>query len=124
MVRASTGDAAMSFTTYNNVTIPSFIYETAWKKEATTGMVLQAMEAGLTTIDVANQLVHYDESRVWEALLQLTKHGITRGTLFLQTKFTPVNGQAVSLQSFLLDQPGSQNRIMRPSATISRPRSR
>ena len=83
----------MSLTAYNNVTIPSFMYGTAWKKEATTGLVLQAVEAGFTAIDTANQLVHYDEARVGEALLRLATQGITRDKLFLQTKFTPVNGQ-------------------------------
>lgn len=83
----------MPLTTYNNISIPSFMYGTAWKKEATTGLVLQAVEAGFTAIDTANQLVHYDEARVGEALLQLAKQGITRDELFLQTKFTPVNGQ-------------------------------
>ncbi|MBH0203451.1 MAG: aldo/keto reductase [Nitrospira sp.] len=83
----------MPFTTYNHVSIPSFMYGTAWKKEATTGLVLQAVEAGFTAIDTANQLVHYDEVRVGEALLQLAKQGTTRDKLFLQTKFTPVNGQ-------------------------------
>ena len=79
--------------TYNNVTIPSFMYGTAWKKEATTALVLQAIAAGFTAIDTANQLVHYDEAKVGEALLQSAKQGIAREQLFLQTKFTPVNGQ-------------------------------
>jgi diketogulonate reductase-like aldo/keto reductase len=83
----------MPLTTYNNVPIPSFMYGTAWKKEATTGLVLQAVEAGFIAIDTANQLVHYDEARVGEALVQLAKQGISRDKLFLQTKFTPVNGQ-------------------------------
>lgn len=83
----------MPLITYNNVSVPSFMYGTAWKKEATTGLVLQAVEAGFTAIDTANQLVHYDEARVGEALLQLAKQGITRNKLFLQTKFTPINGQ-------------------------------
>jgi diketogulonate reductase-like aldo/keto reductase len=83
----------MSLTTYNHLAIPSFMYGTAWKKEATTGLVLQAVEAGFTAIDTANQLVHYDEARVGEALVQLAKQGIARDKLFLQTKFTPVNGQ-------------------------------
>ena len=83
----------MTMMTYNNVPIPSFMYGTAWKKEATTGLVVQAVEAGFTAIDTANQLVHYDEARVGEALLQLATQGITRDKLFLQTKFTPVNGQ-------------------------------
>jgi diketogulonate reductase-like aldo/keto reductase len=83
----------MPLTTYNNVSIPSFMYGTAWKKEATKSLVLQAVEAGFTAIDTANQLVHYDEARVGEALVQLAKQGITRDKLFLQTKFTPINGQ-------------------------------
>jgi diketogulonate reductase-like aldo/keto reductase len=83
----------MPLSTYNNVSIPSFIYGTAWKKEATTGLVLQAVEAGFTAIDTANQLVHYEEALVGEALKQLTAKGITRDKLFLQTKFTPINGQ-------------------------------
>lgn len=69
------------------------MYGTAWKKEATTALVLQAVEAGFTAIDTANQLIHYDEARVGEALLTLGKRGITRDKLFLQTKFTSVNGQ-------------------------------
>lgn len=40
------------------------MYGTAWKKEATTELVLQAVEVGFTAIDTANQLVHYDETRV------------------------------------------------------------
>jgi len=83
----------MPLTTYNHVPIPSFMYGTAWKKEATTGLVLQAVEAGFTAIDTANQLVHYDEARVGEALLQLAKQGIARDRLLLQTKFTPIIGQ-------------------------------
>ena len=83
----------MLLTTYNHVSIPSFMYGTAWKKESTTGLVLKAIDAGFTAVDTANQLVHYDEARVGEALLQLAKQGIARDKLFLQTKFTPVNGQ-------------------------------
>ncbi|MCP9449809.1 MAG: aldo/keto reductase [Nitrospira sp.] len=83
----------MPLTAYNHVSIPSFMYGTAWKKEATTQLVLQAVEAGFTAIDTANQIIHYDEARVGEALLQLAQTGVTRDRLFLQTKFTPVNGQ-------------------------------
>jgi diketogulonate reductase-like aldo/keto reductase len=49
--------------------------------------------AGFTAIDTANQLIHYEEARVGEALNALGKNGTTRDKLFLQTKFTPVNGQ-------------------------------
>jgi diketogulonate reductase-like aldo/keto reductase len=83
----------MTLTAYNQIPISSFMYGTAWKKEATTQLVLLAVEAGFTAIDTANQLIHYQEALVGDALLALTKQGITRDKLFLQTKFTPVNGQ-------------------------------
>jgi diketogulonate reductase-like aldo/keto reductase len=78
---------------YNDVTVPSFMYGTAWKKEATTQLVLLAVESGFKAIDTANQLIHYQEALVGEALQTLQKKGIKRDTLFLQTKFTSVGGQ-------------------------------
>ena len=83
----------MAMTAYNGVTIPAFMYGTAWKKEATTALVLEAVQAGFRAIDTANQLIHYDEARVGEALLRLAEQGVAREALFVQTKFTPVNGQ-------------------------------
>lgn len=83
----------MSLIAYNNVPVPSFMYGTAWKKEATTQLVQLAAAAGFTAIDTANQLIHYQEALVGEALLALAQQGITRDRLFLQTKFTPTNGQ-------------------------------
>jgi diketogulonate reductase-like aldo/keto reductase len=83
----------MTLTAYNNVPLPSFMYGTAWKKEATTQLVQLAVAAGFTAIDTANQLIHYQEALVGEALQALANQGITRNTLFLQTKFTPLNGQ-------------------------------
>ena len=83
----------MSLTAYNNVPVPSFMYGTAWKKEATTQLVQSAVNAGFTAIDTANQLIHYQEALAGDALLALAQQGITRDRLFLQTKFTPTNGQ-------------------------------
>lgn len=83
----------MPLTAYNKVEIPSFMYGTAWKKEATTQLVEQAVEAGFTAIDTANQAVHYQEALVGAALQALAERGVRRESLFLQTKFTPVNGQ-------------------------------
>ena len=83
----------MSITAYNGITIPSFMYGTAWKKEATTQLVQLAVASGFTAIDTANQLIHYQEALVGDALLQLAKQGVKRESLFLQTKFTSVNGQ-------------------------------
>lgn len=83
----------MPLTTYNNVPVPSFMYGTAWKKEATAQLVRLAVAAGFTAIDTANQLIHYQEAQVGDALLALAQQGIPRDRLFLQTKFTPTNGQ-------------------------------
>lgn len=83
----------MSLTAYNHVPVPSFMYGTAWKKEATTQLVQSAVAAGFTAIDTANQLIHYQEALVGEALVVLAQQGIARDRLFLQTKFTPTNGQ-------------------------------
>lgn len=83
----------MTLTAYNNVSLPSFMYGTAWKKEATAHLVQLAVTSGFRAIDTANQVIHYQEALVGEALQALEKQGITRDTLFLQTKFTPLNGQ-------------------------------
>ncbi|MEK6604079.1 MAG: aldo/keto reductase [Nitrospirota bacterium] len=83
----------MPLTAYNHVPLPSFMYGTAWKKEATSHLVQSAVAAGFTAIDTANQLIHYQEALVGDALLALAKQGIARDRLFLQTKFTSVGGQ-------------------------------
>jgi len=83
----------MPLTAYNHVPLPSFMYGTAWKKEATAQLVQLAVAAGFKAVDTANQLIHYQEALVGDALQALAKEGIARDTLFLQTKFTPVNGQ-------------------------------
>lgn len=80
-------------TAYNGIPLPSFMYGTAWKKEATTQLVMTAVQAGFQAIDTANQLIHYDEARVGEALTLLAEQGMARERLFVQTKFTPLNGQ-------------------------------
>ena len=83
----------MNYTAYNNVRIPSFLYGTAWKKDATAQLVQLAVSSGFRAIDTANQLIHYNEALVGEALRALDNKGIKRDTLFLQTKFTSVDGQ-------------------------------
>ena len=82
----------MTLTAYNHVPVPSFMYGTAWKKEATIQLVQLAVASGFTAIDTANQLIHYQEALVGEALQTLERKGVKRETLFLQTKFTPVGG--------------------------------
>ncbi len=83
----------MSLKAYNQVPIPSFMYGTAWKKEATKELVELAVASGFRAIDTANQLIHYEKALVGEALQALGKKGIKRDALFLQTKFTSVDGQ-------------------------------
>lgn len=82
-----------TITAHNGVPIPDFMYGTAWKKEDTGRYVQLAVQAGFRAIDTANQIIHYHEALVGEALLALAKQGIPRDQLFLQTKFTPVPGQ-------------------------------
>jgi diketogulonate reductase-like aldo/keto reductase len=83
----------MTLTAYNRVPIPFFMYGTAWKEEATTELVQLAVTSGFRAIDTANQLIHYQEALVGDALQALEQKGIARETLFLQTKFTSVDGQ-------------------------------
>jgi diketogulonate reductase-like aldo/keto reductase len=83
----------MALTAYNDIPVPSFMYGTAWKKSATRQLVELAVASGFRAIDTANQLIHYNEALVGEALRALTHEGIKRETFFLQTKFTSVDGQ-------------------------------
>lgn len=83
----------MSLTAHHQVSVPTFMYGTAWKKEATARLVQSAVESGFSAIDTANQLIHYEEALVGEALQSLAKRGFKREGLFLQTKFTSVDGQ-------------------------------
>ena len=71
----------------------ALIYGTAWKKERTKELVIQAVKAGFKGIDTACQPKHYHEAGVGEALAVLAQEGFRREELFLQTKFTPLAGQ-------------------------------
>ena len=73
---------------------PTFMYGTAWKEDRTAECVRQALEAGFTAIDTANQRRHYYEEGVGKALQEAIAAGRTaRDRLFLQTKFTYRRGQ-------------------------------
>ena len=81
-------------TTLENVKMPALIYGTAWKKERTADLVVQAITSGFRGIDTACQPKHYEEPLVGEAITRLQEdHGISRDELFIQTKFTPLAGQ-------------------------------
>lgn len=73
--------------------IPKLIYGTAWKKEDTKRLVEQAIKSGFKAIDTACQPRHYNEKGVGDALVTLYKIGYKREDIFLETKFTPQNGQ-------------------------------
>lgn len=76
-----------------SIDIPPIIYGTAWKKERTKELVIQAVNAGFRGIDTACQPKHYHEKGVGDALELLYTQGIRREELFVQTKFTPLGGQ-------------------------------
>lgn len=81
-------------TTLSGHRMPRFLYGTAWKKDRTADLVVQAVLAGFRGIDVACQPKHYNEPGVGDALQRLSRdHGVSRDDLFIQTKFTSVDGQ-------------------------------
>jgi diketogulonate reductase-like aldo/keto reductase len=74
--------------------VPNFLYGTAWKEERTAALTELAIRAGFRGIDTANQRRHYFETGVGEGLQSAYRAGIvSRGDLFLQTKFTYLAGQ-------------------------------
>ena len=84
--------------TVQEIEVPTFLYGTAWKEEATEGLVEQALAAGFRGFDTANQRCHYHEAGVGAALRDALGDGrVTRDELFLQTKYTHVEGQDARL---------------------------
>jgi len=73
--------------------LPKLFYGTAWKKEKTATCVEMALECGFRGIDTACQPKHYDEALVGLGLERAYAKGLKREELFIQTKFTPLNGQ-------------------------------
>jgi len=82
------------FIEVQHVRVPTFIYGTAWKNTDTARLIELALHAGFRGIDTANQRRHYFEVGVGEALADAFGSGsLKREDLFLQTKFTYVDGQ-------------------------------
>jgi diketogulonate reductase-like aldo/keto reductase len=76
------------------VSVPRFLYGTAWKEEQTRSLTELALRQGFRGIDTANQRRHYHEAGVGEAIAAAIAGGlVTRDDLFLQTKFTFRDGQ-------------------------------
>lgn len=82
-----------TFLSNENIKRPNMIYGTAWKKENTTDLVFEALKQGFKGIDTACQPKHYREDLVGLGLLKAYEIGIKREDIFLQTKFTPIDGQ-------------------------------
>jgi len=77
----------------SGVRMPKLIYGTAWKQARTAALVEQAVTLGFRGIDTAGQPKHYDEAGVGEGVARCLSAGLDRADLYLQTKFTPVDGQ-------------------------------
>ena len=81
--------------------IPNMIYGTAWKKENTSELVYEALMHGFKGVDTACQPKHYREDLVGIGLEKAYANGIRREDIFLQTKFTPIDGQDISNMPYL-----------------------
>ena len=78
----------------DGVRVPSLLYGTAWKEDATERLTELAIEQGFRGIDTANQRRHYYEEGVGRAVAEAIARGVVaRSDLFLQTKFTFRGGQ-------------------------------
>jgi diketogulonate reductase-like aldo/keto reductase len=76
------------------VTVPAFLYGTAWKEERTEELTRAALDAGFRGIDTANQRRHYVEAAAGSAVSAAIAQGrLDRSAVFLQTKFTHRAGQ-------------------------------
>jgi diketogulonate reductase-like aldo/keto reductase len=76
------------------VSVPRFLYGTAWKEDQTQRLTELALRQGFRGIDTANQRRHYHEAAVGQAVAASIKSGlVAREDLFLQTKFTFRRGQ-------------------------------
>ncbi len=76
-----------------DVAVPRILYGTAWKKERTAALVAQAVTLGFRGIDTAGQPKHYDEAGVGAGLASCFAQGLNRTDIYLQSKFTPADGQ-------------------------------
>ncbi|MDQ3364513.1 MAG: aldo/keto reductase [Myxococcota bacterium] len=78
----------------HGIPVPALCYGTAWKEDRTEALVRLALDTGFRAIDTANQRKHYVEAGVGAAIAGAIRDGVvTRGELFLQTKFTYARGQ-------------------------------
>jgi diketogulonate reductase-like aldo/keto reductase len=70
------------------------LYGTAWKKDRSAALVTQALQAGFLAVDTAAQPKHYQEHLVGNGVRSfLSTSDLNRKDLYLQTKFTSIDGQ-------------------------------
>ncbi|KAL7268269.1 hypothetical protein RUND412_009118 [Rhizina undulata] len=89
---------------------PTLLYGTAWKEEQTAYLVSKALNAGFRGIDTACQPKHYREDLVGAGIHSFLNNrgselGITRQDLFIQTKFTGLQGQDIKRTPYRVDAP-------------------
>ena len=78
----------------DGVSVPRFLYGTAWKEDQTRPLTELALRHGFRGIDTANQRRHYNEAAVGQGIAAVIASGlVARTDLFLQTKFTFRRGQ-------------------------------
>ncbi|MGJ0484630.1 MAG: aldo/keto reductase family protein [Methylomicrobium sp.] len=79
---------------HRGISVPTFLYGTAWKEADTEKLAALALESGFLGIDTANQRRHYFEEGVGNAVRRLlSERKLQRGDLFLQSKFTYMSSQ-------------------------------
>jgi len=103
--RASAAGATMALrggAAHALMEMPPIMYGTAWKKDRTEDLVLQAVRLGFRGIDTACQPKHYYEPGVGAALRRLEQEGVGRDSLFIQTKYTPIRGQVIDMVGIVL----------------------
>ena len=67
-----------------SITMPVFIYGTAWKKERTADLVHQALTAGFRAVDTAGQPKHYQEHLVGDGIRRAIQAGtVNREDLYV-----------------------------------------
>ena len=80
--------------TANLSSFPRIIYGTAWKEDRTADLVYDAVMSGFRHIDTACQPKHYNERLVGEGWTRAAQElGLSRDSLWLQTKYTSLDGQ-------------------------------
>lgn len=99
----------------DGVRMPRMLYGTAWKKAQTAAWVERALAAGFAGIDTACQPKHYDEAGVGAGIAAsahardtVTSAAMSSGSLYLQTKFTPLAGQDPARLPYDADAPLAQ----------------